>query len=276
MHTDPAQEFARLMQFLLRTDPSNRGESYRVIESVLKGGDASKSVMLAYSIGNKRAQRLYEIIKELEDDYIDEETRGLSLSAIEVMAKIFSPQYFQVGWNGALGNCLPKEHLIALTYMSPIVSRYHPLPIVRAEELDLLVLNLENALSDIVADPTLPNWVVLPLRSGIDDLIFVLRNFILFGHDEAVSRIASLITTAHHAVDAASKSAGRQIGLAGLCAALVLAVDLFAAGPNVSQAYATYRGWMVDAMEVVKPLLTPPPLRLEGPKQPDAEVPEKA
>jgi hypothetical protein len=47
------------------------------------------------------------------------------------------------------------------------------------------------------------------------------------------------------------------------------------AAPNVSQAYATYRGWTVDAVEVVKPLPTPP-LRPEGPKQANDDAPEEA
>lgn len=275
-NTDPAREFARLAQFLLKIQGNHQHHSYKIMKSAIKGDNSGGAILRVFAIGNKRIEDLALMVSEIDDYDIDDDTRNAGLAAVYGMGKLFSPDYYHRDWHSVISECLPKEHLLALTFLSPIMSRHYPLPVVQPDELEALIARLTEASAEIVENKDIPLWAAMPLSSGISDLLFVLQNFVLFGHDEAVSRLLALLATANHAVAAANASGGRQIGLIKLCVALALAVDVFAAAPNVSQAYATYRGWMVDAVEVVKPLLTPPPLRLEGPKQPDTEAPEKA
>ncbi len=267
--TDPAREFARLAQFLLKIQGNSQHSSYKLLKNSINGGKHGGAILRAYSIGSKRVEDLALMVSQIDDDDIDEDSRAAAMAAVYGIGKVFNPEYYSREWNSVVSECLPKEHLLALAFLSPIMARHYPLPVVQPEEIDALVARLSEASEELLADTALPPWAQMPLSRGIDDLLFILQNFVLFGHDEAVSRILTLITTANHAVAAANKSGAPQVRLVGLCVALALAVDVFAAAPNISQAYATYRGWMVDAVEVMKPLLTPPPLRLEGPKQTD-------
>ncbi|TFZ61109.1 hypothetical protein E4V01_00400 [Methylorubrum sp. Q1] len=274
--TDPAREFARLAQFLLKLEGNPHAAAYKMVQGAINGDKHGGAVLRIYGFGNKRVEDLASKISEIDDHDIDDDTRNAGLNAVFAMGKLFSPEFYHKDWNSVVIECLPKEHLLALTFLSPIMSRHYPLPVVQCSEIEALIAQLTEASLEIVESKDIPLWAAMPLSSGISDLLFVLENFVLFGHDEAVSRLLTLLATANHAIAAANASGGRRAGLIKLCVALALAVDVFAAAPNVSQAYSTYRGWMVDALDVVTPLLTPPPLRLEGPKQPDADAPEDA
>lgn len=264
------------MRYLLQISTNGGYPAHRVIGSALQGKNSSKSIMLAYAVGGRRAEDLYAILENIEDDYIDDETRALGLTAVGAFGKIFTTDYSHRDWGSVLQECLPKENLVSLAFLSPIVSRHHPLPIVRPDEIAALITSLEEALMELSIEGNLPPWASIPLRNGVAELIFLLQNFVFFGHDEAVGRLITLISTASHTIDSVSRVSGGKVGLVSLCTALVLAVDLFASAPNISQAYATYRGWMIDAIEIARPLLSAPPLRIEGPKQPDADGPEDA
>lgn len=274
--TDPAREFAQLARFLLQIQGSTNLHSYKVIQAALSGDKFGSAIHRVYSVGTKRVTDFVDMISHLPSDATDEDEKNEALTAIYGMGKLFSADYFHRDWGSVVSECLPKEHLLALAFISPAMSRYYPLPVVQPAEIATLIEKLSEAASKLTEDKEIPLWAQLPLNKGIDDLIFALQNFALFGHDEATSRIIALISTANHTVAAVAKPGNRRLGLIALCTALVLAVDLFAAAPNVSQAYATYRGWMVDAVEVMRPLLAAPQLQLERPKPPDGTMPEDA
>lgn len=129
---------------------------------------------------------------------------------------------------------------------------------------------LREALEDLVVSDHLPAWAERPLRNGVRDLLFTIENFVIFGHDEALAGIVDLVAKTKSIVSSINSENTNRSWLWSLLTALVFAVDLFAAAPNVAQAYVSYRDWATATLETVRPLLSPPPLQIEGPKATEA------
>lgn len=264
--TDAAQELAKLVRILVSHQPGNHGAAYAVFGLLINGDEINDPVIASYNAINKRTDRLICMINELDDDYIEEETQKIGLDAIRSIQSMFTCQSMGTNWHSLLASKLSKEHIVALTFLSPIVGRHHPLASIRGEEINEIIQKLGAAIDEINSSTNLPDWSRTLLVTAVRDLNFILKNFIIFGHDEAISGLTNLVGAAASVIKSTEGSTSKPIRLPVLLAAIILAVDLFTAPANISQASIAYRGWIKDWIDAMAPMLAPPLRQIEGPK----------
>lgn len=106
--TDAAREFSKLMNKLVAHKASDSRHAHIVLGELLHPTNISSPAILAYSTINRRVDALLDLVNGLDDDRIDDETRDLSINAIESIHSMFSAENMYQSWNGVLNNHLRK------------------------------------------------------------------------------------------------------------------------------------------------------------------------
>lgn len=263
--TDAAAEYARVMQLLLEVGPKSGVSAASVIDKFVNQR-RSNDILRIYDVLYRRGDSLINFINSLNDEFIDDDLKEATTSAIATLNKTFSYGSISAPWDNVLSNYIKRENIQSVKFISRTVRQYRPIIKVTEAELANVISSLDNAIVDIVSNNDLPDWANHVLVNAIHDLQFAINNFILLGYDETIDQVLKLQGNAQAVVIELNKRGLPIARLERLALVFVLLTDLFTSAPNISQSLPIWRGWVRNITEVTTPLIAPPPKMIEGPK----------
>lgn len=263
--TDAAAEFARVMELFAEDETASNVPAFTVVNKYVNPSDTI-AVIRIYALLLKRSGDILYFANDVQDEFIDDDLRRSTCEAIATLRGMFSPNNFATGWPQVKNNCLIKQHIQSLKYFSRTMRAHRPLIKITDDRLDAAKVAVNDALNEIRSREDLPSWAQRTIAESVQDLIFVLDNFSLCGHDEVIDLILQLHAKAAATSSVLEKEGQKHYRLEKLAISLVLLVDLFTSAPNIAQAIPVYKGWIGALSEVAVPLIAPPLRQIEGPK----------
>lgn len=264
--TDAANEFALLTEFLRDAPANSSTAGHIMLGNLIKSSNRTSPALYAASIINKRGDNLTSFVRDLDDDFLTEELKQTCYNAVESVLRVIAPERLGAYWNQSVASYIKNEHLVTLQFMSRIIRRHRALPVVSQIDLEKIRFALDNALAEILSASDLPTWAKHPLIDGIDQLKFKIDNFILFGHDEAVSGLLILHATTVAISVRLEKTGKKYTALRDLALAILLIKDIFTGPTDIAQSLPIWNNWVQELSNITVPLLKAPQRQIEGPK----------
>ena len=213
-------------------------------------------------------------MENTDDEYIDNDLKEATASALRRLRSAFIPAQFANPWTHVVQTCIQKSDIQSVKYYSRTLRAYRPIVKLQQESTDNVISALSDAYKEFVEIENVPTWARKVVYDGIQELSFSIHNIFVCGQDEAINNILKLHSTVEGVVKEVAKTDPGLGRLEKMAVSLVLLVDLFTAAPNVAQALPVWKGWITNISGSSIPQLAPPLKRIEGPKDP--EHPEQA
>lgn len=266
VYTDAAAELASVMEYLQNHRKDEGKAAWEVISDHITSGDHFE-VLKIYSMINQRFYELIDFFKIVEDEYLDNDLKGVAIASLNSLQSAFKPQNFASPWKQVVNGSLLTQNIQSLKFLSRTVRAHRPFLKIDPEQVVVIIDALDEAHSEINATIDLPEWAQTALNRAIDDLDFVLRNIELCGQEEALGQLLKLHASAQAISASIDTEKLKQIKLERLAVIFILAVDLFTSAPNVAQALPVWNGWIGSLKSISVPLISPPLRQIEGPKE---------
>ena len=257
--TDPVFEFAVLANNLL-VHSSDKGVT--VFEGLADFVDIPTGDIRFFEVLGVFAERsssLIRFLKEIEDDYLDEDLRERLIEIVRQMTGIIHPANMSAPWNQIVDSSIPKDNLRLLRSFSRTARHHRELLVFDEKQRKELLAAIEDSIKELDEDKHYPKWAMTPLREGVRRLRFIINHFQIFGHDHTLDHLIKLQVETKYNFDILA--IGKEVSdhkLVKTVGLFVLAANLFVLPSKAGEAIPYYRSHIHELMQRMPALIGGP------------------
>lgn len=264
--TDPLSELGMTGRILWDNRTQNV-PTFVALNNLILGGRGKEDITFkSYNIMHRRLDRLTSQINEIPIDDFDISLYEECHDAISAVRSVFSPEKFHHSFNSVINENLREHHLTALRFSGPHIRKIYPLCRITDEDINVCTAKIDAGIQELESQPEIPTWALHTLRRGAIDLKFALNNISFFGQDPVHQYLLDIISHTNGYINLMKVGKIAIVSLSVFCSSLVTVSDVVSAPKNIAEGLPWWQSTANSAIELAKPLLKPPPLLIEGPK----------
>lgn len=253
--TDPLSELYGLARFLRKRADGNQSWA-KALGALMETTGESPSVIRALNAVCERIATARAIVASSQ--LMTDGQRKTTLRALDQVQLAFSATRLGETTSALLDSCFKEHDLVAIQMMGESVRAEHPLRRVSRESRDSLVKEVIRVRADLEADPRgIHPAVVAGMKRGLDDLLFALMHFEIFGHAFLAARGVEnhgFLKRCYKAVTDPETQAA-ILGVLGLVAAIGKAVYWTGRGVQGADFLLTYGPFVIEHFQALTGVL---------------------